>query len=504
MANEEEPQQKIIITDFSKIYEDMSPYYLKDTFSDVQIILSDKTIHAHKIVLAARCKYFESVLLQDLKQAEIALQNVPSKAFETILYYIYTGSVVIESEDANYIFDILQLAHEYSLETLEKSINEKMNSIVNLSNVCFFLNKANAYDMDELREICHAFIDEHVLQKLQYDFFDVLTQKSMVNMLTRDVEEIDIFNIAVNWCKHNEDVDNVVIECVRFPSLTRNEILTIVWPSKIVDEAKLLNALATIELHGTKETQRRFVKGKNIAAAGNNVKVISGLSPTMLFEETKTEGDGTYHNEDDKNGITVDLGQVKWFNYITMNITGNSWVGYRIKVSVDLQKWHNVLDYSMYWCKYNQNLYFEQQGARYIRIVLKDSKGRICKFQVYMSSDVPKIHNTIVYPSSNIITSENFILSSGQTSGSFTTYLYLNQPYMISRIKARLRFYKSISSIATSTDNMQWEEVEFPVDDNVLLCFNERIVTFIRVIGQLSPNKTNVHTQQFLDDFECF
>ena len=82
-------------------------------------------------------------------------------------------------------------------------------------------------------------------------------------MLTRDafpVEEIDIFNIAVNWCKHNEDVDNMVIECVRFPSLTRNEILTIVWPSKIVDETKLLNALATIELHGTKETQRRFGK----------------------------------------------------------------------------------------------------------------------------------------------------------------------------------------------------------------------------------------------------
>ena len=38
---------------------------------------------------------------------------------------------------------------------------------------------------------------------------------------------------------------------------------------------------------------------------------------------------------------------------------------------------------------------------------------------------------------------------------------------------------------------MQWEEVEFPVDENILLCFNERIVTFIRVIGQLSPNKAS-------------
>ena len=89
MANEEEPQQKLIITDSSKIYEDMSPYYLKDTFSDIQIILypikqfmrtkykfsirlrkrstSEQSFN-FQIVLAARCKDFEILLMQDRKQ----------------------------------------------------------------------------------------------------------------------------------------------------------------------------------------------------------------------------------------------------------------------------------------------------------------------------------------------------------------------------------------------------------------------------------------------------
>ena len=49
MTNEEEPQQKLIITDSSKIYDVMSSYYLKETFSDIQLILSDKTLHAHKV-----------------------------------------------------------------------------------------------------------------------------------------------------------------------------------------------------------------------------------------------------------------------------------------------------------------------------------------------------------------------------------------------------------------------------------------------------------------------
>ena len=84
-------------------------------------------------------------------------------------------------------------------------------------------------------------------------------QKSMVNLLKRDAfpeQEIDVFNIAANWCKINKDVDNLVIGCVRFPCLTRNEILNVVRPSKIVDDAKLLNVLTTIENNGTQKTLR--------------------------------------------------------------------------------------------------------------------------------------------------------------------------------------------------------------------------------------------------------
>ena len=86
------------------------------------------------------------------------------------------GTVVIASSDENYVSDILKLAHEYSLKTLVQIINEKMVSIVDLTNVCFFLNIANAHDMDELRKTCHTLIDEYVSQTLEYGFFNVLTQ----------------------------------------------------------------------------------------------------------------------------------------------------------------------------------------------------------------------------------------------------------------------------------------------------------------------------------------
>ncbi|XP_063904090.1 BTB/POZ domain-containing protein 9-like isoform X2 [Zophobas morio] len=419
MANEEEPQQKLIITDSSKISEDMAPYYLKETFSDIQIILSDKTIHAHKIVLAARCKYFESLLMQDPKQAQIEVINAPSNAFETILYYIYTGTVVMASLDENYVSDILKLAHEYSLKTLVQIINKKMVSIVDLTNVCFLLNIANAHDMDELRETCHNFIDEHVSQMFEYGL-NVLTQKSMVNLLKRDAflfDDIEVFNIAANWCKINKDVGNLVIGCVRFPCLTRNEILNVVRPSKIVDDTKLLNILTTIENDGTQETLRfgGQLKDKNLATAEYNVKVISGLNATMLFEESRNWNDCAYHNMNDQNGITVDLGRVKCFNHITM-------------------------------------------------CILKEDSS----------------------PSS-------FILD-----------ICLNQPYMISQIKVKLRFYSYISVIKTSeTIDSKWEIVARSINEDELLTFNERTVNFIQITGRLSPNKTKDHHRQFLEDIEC-
>ena len=85
----------------------------------------------------------------------------------------------------------------------------------------------------------------------------------MVNLLKRGafpVQEIDVFKIVANWCKINEDLDNLVIECVRFPCLTLNEIINVVWPSKVIDNEKVLDIIATIERNGTKETQRHIVE----------------------------------------------------------------------------------------------------------------------------------------------------------------------------------------------------------------------------------------------------
>jgi hypothetical protein len=71
----------------------------------------------------------------------------------------------------------------------------------------------------------------------------------VIQLLERDtllVPEIEIFKSVSKWCKLNDDDDNLVIGSVRLSWLTVEDIVSTVWPSKLVEDEKLLGAIAEI------------------------------------------------------------------------------------------------------------------------------------------------------------------------------------------------------------------------------------------------------------------
>ncbi|KAJ3646703.1 hypothetical protein Zmor_024279 [Zophobas morio] len=410
MANEEQPPKNMMTTtDSCKIYEDMSGFYRKEVFSDVNLILCDKTIPAHKIVLAIGCKYFESILIENPKQSEIILEDVPSKAFEAVLLYIYTGSVLVEMSYGDDLFDVIQLARKYSLKSLEDTLYEKTVSIMCPSNICLFLNKSNELQMDELKQICLLFIDSNLSKILGTNLLNVLTQKSMVQLLERDcfpAHETEIFEIAASWCGSNTDVNNLVSGCVKLTKLTIDELFNVVWPSKIIESERLLNALVSIR---NNSTNTAHLINKNIAVAAYNAKVISGIKTLKLLEGTENEDEGARHDQNDVNGITLDLGLNRSFNHVKLKMLGIFYSSYYLETSFNQRKWYKLIDYSQYACSYEQNLYFDGvHQARYIRAVFSKLIP-LGKFEVSFDSTVPEVHNHIIYPSSNVIYSETKI-----------------------------------------------------------------------------------------------
>ena len=88
----------------------------------------------------------------------------------------------------------------------------------------------------------------------------------MIKLLERSTffaPEIEIFKSVAKWCKINNDVDDLVIQCVRLSWMTVEDIVSTVWPTKLFDCEKLLQAVAEIVGVKVKSSSARGSYSKN-------------------------------------------------------------------------------------------------------------------------------------------------------------------------------------------------------------------------------------------------
>ncbi|XP_063904304.1 BTB/POZ domain-containing protein 9-like [Zophobas morio] len=370
-----ESDETVTITDTTELLGDVTSLYLNQKFSDITLLVDDQKLYAHKVILAVRSKYFESILYEDpqnTNQTEITITDMPFDALRGLLKYIYTDTIDVDSTP-----QIFEFAHQHSLTDLQTTIVKKLKPLLNLKNICAVLNTANLYNLEELLVACYSFMDVYAPEVVTSDCFTDLSQKSMIQLLQRNsftAPEIEIFKSVTKWCKINNVVEDLVIQCVRLSWMTAEDIVTTVWPSKLFDCEKLLQAIAEIVGAKTKTSPSRgfYLVGENLATAEHNAEVILGKNTSWLLT-----GDGNirskyaYHGIDGKSGIIVKLGTPCFVNHFKMRL----WDGdtrsysYYISVSLDQKNWRRVIDYSRIRCGSDQVLFFIQQMAQYIKIV---------------------------------------------------------------------------------------------------------------------------------------
>jgi hypothetical protein len=284
------------------------------------------------------------------------------------------------------ILEVLVFAHKYSFKNLENSTIQKLKSVLNFKNIWSILNTANLYDLSDLKQACHTFMDQNALEIVTSDCFIELSQKSVIKLLERDtffVLEIEIFKSVSKWCKLNDDVDGLVIRSVRLSWLTVEDIVSTVWSSKLVEDKKLLGAIAEIVEVKAKTSVCRAKKltDVNIATPENKAEVIAGNNTTFLLTGNRNTERFAFHPLDCKSSITVKLGAPSYLNHINMMLYDKDlrYNSYYIEVSLDQEKWKKVVDYSSYSCRSIQDLYFKEEIAQYVRIVgTHNSANRVC------------------------------------------------------------------------------------------------------------------------------
>ncbi|XP_063904305.1 BTB/POZ domain-containing protein 9-like [Zophobas morio] len=526
-----ESDETVTITDTTELLGDVASLYLNQKFSDITLLVDGQKLYAHKVILAVRSKYFESILSEDpqnTNQTEITITGVPFDTLRGLLKYIYTDTIDVDSTP-----QLLEFAHQHSLTDFQTTIVKKLKPLLNMKNICAVLNTANLYDLEELLEACYSFMDLNASEVVTSDCFTHLSQKSMIQLLQRNsfiVPEIEIFKSVAKWCKINNDVDDLVIQCVRLSSMTVVDIVTTVWPSKLFDCEKLLEAIAEIVGAKRKTSISRgfYLLGENLATAEHSAEVILGKNTSWLLTgDGNIESNYAYHGIDGESGIIVKLGTPSFVNHFKMRL----WDGdtrsysYYISVSLDQKNWRRVIDYSGFSCGSDQVLFFSQQMAQYIKIVGTQNTANqdfhIISFEAYFKSDIPTIRNGIICPNYNVATSDKkAIVIEGEPPSQFhgdldayhvidsgTITIQLAQPYMISTMKFFLdeadgyRYYRYF--VETSVNYSDWE---IAVDRRNEDCkcwqnlrFKERAVVFIRITGT-DDSLSNIF---LVSRFEC-
>lgn len=190
----------------------MSQLCLNAEHADIEFIVENTKLPAHKTILAARSSYFRALFyggLAESTQSEIKL-SVPLEAFKALLGFIYNGRISLANLKEECLLDTLGLANQYGFESLELSISTYLTYNLSLENCCAILDAAGLYSLEWLRSVCMTFMDRNAESLLKHDTFKTLSQDSLCGLLERDsffAPEVEIFNAVHDWCKHNQQAD---------------------------------------------------------------------------------------------------------------------------------------------------------------------------------------------------------------------------------------------------------------------------------------------------------
>lgn len=142
------------------------------TFSDISLVVQDRTIRAHRVILASRCKFFRAMFssgMLETKQREVVLRDCSYDAFYALVLYLYTDSFYKgppSAHTAQLALDVLPLAEIYDLPRLLQLCEATIidSQLLSLDNVVEFYELACRLRAINLRGRCHWFISKYYQQ----------------------------------------------------------------------------------------------------------------------------------------------------------------------------------------------------------------------------------------------------------------------------------------------------------------------------------------------------
>ncbi len=170
----------------NRFAQNISKSFNDPKYSDLKFKIQDKHIYVHKVILQINSKYFESRLKENSRAIrestenrrnnnEIEINEYSYDVYYAFLKYLYTDSVVIETEK---VIDLLILANDYKEEELEQKCLDIITKSITLENVCSLYCFSIRKGLDELENHCFEFAFNNLKEVMKTERFQKMDENS--------------------------------------------------------------------------------------------------------------------------------------------------------------------------------------------------------------------------------------------------------------------------------------------------------------------------------------
>ena len=376
---------------FKDLYND------EDITKDVCFKCRSKEFWCHRVILAARSKYFKALLYGHMKESEpnsVIEVDIDPSVFCVLLEYLYSSTISLANFSLEFILKLLKLAHHYQLTLLKDDICNYLKMLISSENALEICQMATFYELNDLQRHSLSVIDSYPKKSLIN--IGNVSHYTLLAIVSRDsfpLQELDVFDLVQSWIgrqKKPSTHEHVrqALNKVRISLIPPKNLFLKVQPSKLFSNDQILSALRDQTLLSNIDLPHRGIRKLNVNLLDSNIiSIITSGNSLAAAHNTSLDGDQPYcsHPIGEREGIKLKFSYPHIINRISFLLptTMNQLYSYKVMLSVNGSCYKTVMDYSEYHCHGWQHLFLPEPCAvGYIRIV-----GTWCSINCYFSID---------------------------------------------------------------------------------------------------------------------
>ena len=218
---------------------------------DVMFVTSDGgSVSGHKAILTASSPVFRAMFNDNVHtsgEMEISLPSVDAETFSSLVSYIYTGKVVVNSATC---LDMLGAAMHFKITSLVTKLIIFTTASLDSSNVISVVIFAHERNCCQLLDDCLKYMCANASDVVHHPGFIKLPHEVVLAFCKSsdlNVSEIDLFLVVNEWQQHNQKVAKAVIKNIfreiRYPLISNTDLVRKVSPTDMADPSLYTAAL---------------------------------------------------------------------------------------------------------------------------------------------------------------------------------------------------------------------------------------------------------------------